>query len=119
MTGSVFLLGLVQATRAVPLLVLGPFGGVLADRMDRRRQLMVAQLLNMVLNVILAVVYQTPALLFFTVLTVFCSRAEVWFAHKFDVEIPQLVNVAIALSIAGSVRSGKYSSTCSDINMPL
>ena len=40
------------------------------------------------------------ALLFFTVLTVFCSRAEVWIAHKFDVEIPQLINVLIALSIA-------------------
>ena len=40
------------------------------------------------------------ALLFFTVLTVACSRAEVWIAHKFDVEIPQLVNVLIALSIA-------------------
>jgi cytochrome c oxidase subunit 4 len=40
------------------------------------------------------------ALLFFTVLTVACSRTEVWIAHKFDVEIPQLVNVLIALSIA-------------------
>src|SRR5215470_7187855 len=40
------------------------------------------------------------ALLTFTVLTVFCSRAEVWAAHKFHVEIPQLVNVLIALSIA-------------------
>lgn len=39
-------------------------------------------------------------LLFFTVLTVFCSRFEVWAAAKFNVEIPQLVNVLIALSIA-------------------
>ncbi len=59
MTGSVFLLGLVQAVRAAPLLFLGPFGGVLADRMDRRRQLMVAQLLNMALNALLATLIVT------------------------------------------------------------
>jgi cytochrome c oxidase subunit IV len=40
------------------------------------------------------------ALLMFTVLTVFCSRFEVWAAHKFHVDIPQLVNVLICLSIA-------------------
>lgn len=39
-------------------------------------------------------------LLFFTTLTVFCSRAEVWATGTFDVHIPQLVNVLIALSIA-------------------
>jgi caa(3)-type oxidase subunit IV len=39
-------------------------------------------------------------LLVFTILTVFCSRFEVWAAHKFQVDIPQLVNVAICLSIA-------------------
>ena len=39
-------------------------------------------------------------LLVFTVTTVFCSRFEVWFAHKFDVDIPQIVNVLICLSIA-------------------
>lgn len=39
-------------------------------------------------------------LLTFTVTTVAASRGEVWFAHKFDVEIPQSVNVLIALSIA-------------------
>ncbi len=39
-------------------------------------------------------------LLGFTVLTVFCSRAEIWATNTFDVHIPQLVNVLIALSIA-------------------
>jgi cytochrome c oxidase subunit IV len=40
------------------------------------------------------------ALLFFTVLTVAFAQAEIWFTHAFGVAIPQLVNVAIALSIA-------------------
>lgn len=40
------------------------------------------------------------ALLVLTVLTVASSRAEVWIASTFHVEIPHLVNVLIALSIA-------------------
>lgn len=39
-------------------------------------------------------------LLFFTLLTVGLSRAEVWAAGYFDVMIPQWVNVAVAMSIA-------------------
>lgn len=39
-------------------------------------------------------------LLFFTILTVFCSRAEVWATQTLGIHIPQLVNVLIALSIA-------------------
>lgn len=39
-------------------------------------------------------------LLLFTVLTVFFSRAEGWIARAFGVQIPHLVNVAVALSIA-------------------
>ncbi len=40
------------------------------------------------------------ALLFFTVLTVFLSRGEVWFQDTFSVVLPQWVNVLIAMSIA-------------------
>lgn len=59
LTGSVFLLGVVHAVRSLPLLLLGLFGGVLADRLDRKRQLMVAQLLNMGLNFLLATLIVT------------------------------------------------------------
>lgn len=40
------------------------------------------------------------ALLVFTVLTVGASRTETWAAATFDVDIPQWVNVSVALSIA-------------------
>ena len=40
------------------------------------------------------------ALLFFTVLTVFFSRAEIWIAGTFNVDVPHWVNVVGALSIA-------------------
>lgn len=39
-------------------------------------------------------------LFIFTFLTVASSRAEVWVAETFDVEIPQSVNVLVAMSIA-------------------
>jgi len=39
-------------------------------------------------------------LLFFTVLTVFLSRAEVWVQDTFSVILPQWINVLVAMSIA-------------------
>jgi cytochrome c oxidase subunit IV len=39
-------------------------------------------------------------LLTFTGLTVFAANAEAWLAHAFEVELPQWMNVAVALSIA-------------------
>ncbi|MCB9845682.1 MAG: cytochrome C oxidase subunit IV family protein [Phycisphaeraceae bacterium] len=39
-------------------------------------------------------------LLVFTILTVFASRFEIWIAQAFKVEVPQSVNVLIAMSIA-------------------
>jgi len=40
------------------------------------------------------------ALVFFTVLTVAASRGEIWLAETFQIEIPTIVNVMIAMSIA-------------------
>lgn len=65
MTDSPFMLGLVNATRAVPMLFFGVIGGVVADRFDRRKLLIFAQLSNMILNIILAVLIVT-------------GRVEVW-----------------------------------------
>jgi len=43
MTGSYLLLGLVNGMRAIPFFFLGPIAGVVADRVDRRRLMMVSQ----------------------------------------------------------------------------
>jgi len=47
-------LGLVAFADLASTLMIGPFGGVLADRFDRRRLLMIGQSINMVMSLILA-----------------------------------------------------------------
>jgi MFS family permease len=47
LTGSAFLLGLVSFSGQIPILVLGPLAGVWVDRLNRRRLLVVTQVLSM------------------------------------------------------------------------
>jgi MFS family permease len=54
LTGSAGQLALASAVRSLPLLFFGLFAGALADRVDRKRLLMGAQTLNVVLNLLLA-----------------------------------------------------------------
>jgi MFS family permease len=54
MTGSAFYLGLTGLVRGVPILILSLGGGVLADRIDRRKLVMFVQAGNAALNFMLA-----------------------------------------------------------------
>lgn len=54
LTGSPFLLGVVNGFRSLPMLLLGPFGGVAADRMDRRRLMLFTQLFLMIVTAVFA-----------------------------------------------------------------
>ena len=59
LTGSPLALGLVYISRGVPIVVLTIVGGAVADRMDRRRMMMLAQSAAMVLATALAVLALT------------------------------------------------------------
>jgi MFS family permease len=48
MTGSALQLGLVNLMRGIPVMAFGLFGGVLADRIDRRKLLLIIQVWSMV-----------------------------------------------------------------------
>ncbi|MGI9498766.1 MAG: MFS transporter, partial [Geminicoccaceae bacterium] len=52
-------LGLVAFADLAPTLMIGPFGGALADRFDRRRLLTIGQSINMVLSFVLAALTAT------------------------------------------------------------
>ncbi len=74
MTGSAFLLGAVNGFRALPLLLLGPVGGVAADRLNRKRLLLSTQLFLMAVTVVFATVVVTGQahiwnIILFTLLT--------------------------------------------------
>jgi MFS family permease len=58
-TGSVTWAGIATGARVVPMVVLGPAGGVLADRFDRRRVMVACDLLRLAFMVALAVVAVT------------------------------------------------------------
>jgi len=54
LTGSAVLLGVTGFMAQIPVFLLAPLGGVIADRLDRRRVLIVAQAVMMLLALILA-----------------------------------------------------------------
>ena len=58
-TGSPFQLGAVTAARGLPLLLFGILAGAFADRSGRKMQLVVAQVVNGILNFLLAVLVLT------------------------------------------------------------
>jgi MFS transporter, DHA1 family, staphyloferrin A biosynthesis exporter len=59
LTHSSMQLGLVSAVRGFPLLIFGAVAGVVADRYGRKMQLVVAQVVNAILNIILATLVLT------------------------------------------------------------
>ena len=55
LSDSPFLLGVVGVTRALPMILIAPFGGVVADRIDRVRLLKITQFTSMLLAFVPAV----------------------------------------------------------------
>ena len=62
MTQSPFWLGVVAASGLVPVLIVGPLGGVLADRLSQIRLIAVSQFLACVLATVLIIVYSAGLL---------------------------------------------------------
>lgn len=58
-TGSVMWAGIATGARVVPMVVLGPVGGVIADRFDRRRVMVAADLVRLALMLGLALMATT------------------------------------------------------------
>jgi MFS family permease len=80
LTRSAFLLGFVEFSGQLPALFLVPFAGVLADRWDRRRFLLVTQSLAMVQALVLSVLVLvgTPAVWQIVLLSMFLGVISVF-----------------------------------------
>jgi MFS family permease len=61
LTGSATTLGLIVALQTLPVLLLGPYGGVIADRVDKRRLMVILQVAMGVQALILGVLTVTGA----------------------------------------------------------
>ncbi|HJX44736.1 MAG TPA: MFS transporter, partial [Geodermatophilus sp.] len=75
--GSGVALGLVTALQFGPTLLLGPYGGVLADRSDKRRLLVCSQALMGLLALVLAVLVATGAVALWHVLALAAGLGSV------------------------------------------
>jgi MFS family permease len=86
LTDSGAWLGLVIAAQFLPMLLLGPFGGVIADRVDKRRFLFVTQSLSGVLAIVLVVLVVTGSV---ELWMVFALAVAVGTVNAFDMPTRQ------------------------------
>ena len=74
LTGSAFALGLVNLCRLTPILFFTLVGGVIADRVERRKLMFTTQAVAMVLALVLAVLVSTGLVELWMVLLVAVGR---------------------------------------------
>src|SRR5438067_8377569 len=92
LTGSTFMLGAVGFAQSIPFLFFALFGGVLADRFERRRLLVVTQTALMLLAFLLAGLTLAGVV---TVLWVLEISLGYGLGNAFDVQIHQLIRLGM------------------------
>jgi MFS family permease len=84
--------GLTTAARVVPMVALGPLGGVLADRFDRRRVMVACDLTRLALMAVLALTALThPPIVLFPLLAALATAAGAPFLPSASAVTPRLV----------------------------
>jgi MFS family permease len=86
LTNSAFLLGLVGFTGQIPIFLLTPLAGVLADRLNRHRMLVVTQTLAMIQAFALAILILTGTI---AVWHIVCLSIFLGFVDAFDMPVRQ------------------------------
>ena len=90
MTSSPLLLGVVSFAGQVPIFFFSMFGGLIADRFERRRMLMITQVLAMAQSAILAVLTMTGLIQVWHIVVLALVQG---FINAFDVPIRQAMTV--------------------------
>jgi MFS family permease len=86
LTNSAFLLGLVGFSGQIPMLFLGPIAGVIADRMNRHRLLVITQTLAMLLALIFFILVVTNTIRIWEIVAL---SAFLGIVNSFDMPIRQ------------------------------
>jgi MFS family permease len=108
LTNSAFLLGMVGFTGQIPIFLLTPLAGVLADRMNRRRVLVVTQTLAMIQAFVLTVLVLTDTIAAWHIvcLSVFLGIVDAFdmpMRQSFMVEIVQKEDLGNAIALNSSI----------------
>ena len=108
LTGSASLLGFVSAGMAIPMLFLAPFGGVIADRVERKRLIQGGQFIVAIFALIVGTAIFTDRIEWYHLLIVSILQGTVWtfMMPARQAIIPQIVGPerignAMALNAAG------------------
>ncbi|MDH5674855.1 MAG: MFS transporter [Myxococcales bacterium] len=112
LTGSNFALGQIAAAIAIPMLVIAPFGGVVADRMERRRLIVVAQTVVLLSELVLATLLFSDRLQFWHLL---CGTTVMGMAFPLSMPARQALTVNVvgreALTSAMAISMGAMNLT--------
>jgi MFS family permease len=108
LTKSAFLLGVVGFTGQIPIFVLTPFAGVLADRMNRHRILVVTQTLAMAQALILAILVLTDSIAIWHIISLsiflgFVDAFDMPVRQSFMVEIVETKDLGNAIALNSSI----------------
>ena len=108
LTNSPFLLGLVGFAGQIPIFLLTPFAGVLADRMNRQRVLVITQTLAMMQAFILALLVLAGAIAVWHIisLSIFLGVIDAFdmpVRQSFMVEIVQTKDLGNAIALNSSI----------------
>ncbi len=89
LTGSAWMVAVLRACHAIPLLLVGPFSGVLVDRWDRKTTLVVVDLLRAGLVLLFPLVHDVGAIL---LITLVFNVVSTFFAPAKNALIPHIVS---------------------------
>jgi MFS family permease len=86
MTDSAFMLGVVGFSSQIPMFILSPFTGLVADRVDRRRILIITQTLSMIQAIMLAILTLTGTIAVWHIIVLGISLGVI---NSFDIPARQ------------------------------
>lgn len=89
LTGSAWMVALLRACHAIPLLLLGPFSGVFVDRWNRKTTLVVVDVLRAGMVLLFPLVHDVTAIL---LITLAFNVASTFFAPAKNALIPHIVS---------------------------
>ncbi|HSF48487.1 MAG TPA: MFS transporter [Burkholderiales bacterium] len=114
LTGSAFLLGLTGLASQIAILFFAPFGGIWADRFNRRRLLLVAQSIALILALSLAYLVSSGLAVVWHVLTIalllgLVEALEKPVRHSFFVDLVERQDLANAIALNSFVfNAGRF-----------